>query len=403
MYRPTGPSMEITLVLKRRDGLKGKEDRLEDRIVRSLRSPLEFEVRRAQKRIVNLAMTEPHRVIPALLRNYGHEDQSVREEVRRALSAIAATGTGKASILDEMVNSSKVVRKGLQSFLGDEIGTHAATYASLYEQTMLTVAMAQQKGVPVDDIISLADQSRRVLQGGEVMKAVRDIAYCLDLVKHRYHSSEQYKEYVTDLLKMAPDLSRMGVYKSTIEEPLHKAMKALRNRHYDETKEIVGLRARESQLISALCRLARSVRESVPAQPRPPQELHAEDRELLSCLEELIDSFTSMALEDRHEEAVIELLEFVASSLPSSRMTWRRRAEKRDPSALFTLYIVGLASTKLAAAVLPQAAEDVYQRELRPLAGEVSIHMVRWPDHFLGAFDQSEADVPSTPSDEEKV
>lgn len=392
------------MVLKRLGSLGGKEDRLEKWIVRSLCSPLEIEVRRAQKKLVSRAETEPHQVIPALLRNYGHEDPRVREGVRRALSAIAATGTGKASILDEMVNPSKMVRNGLQSFLNDEIGTHAATYASLYEQTMLTMAMAQQKGIPVDDIASLADQSRRVLQSGEVMRAVRDIAYCLDLVKHRYRCSEQYKDYVTDLLKMAPDLARMGVYKSTIEEPLHKTMKALRDRRYDETKEIVGLRTRESQLIAALGRLERAVRENVPARPQPPEELLSEDRELLFRLEELIASFASMALEDRHEGAVIELLEFLTSPLASpSRLTWGRRIESKDPSALFTLYAIGLASAKLAAAVLPQAAEDIYQRELRPLVGEVSIHTVRWPDHFLDAPPPSEADVPIVPSDGESI
>jgi len=392
------------MVLKRLGSLGGKEDRLEKWIVRSLCSPLEIEVRRAQKKLVSRAETEPHQVIPALLRNYGHEDPRVREGVRRALSAIAATGTGKASVLDEMVNPSKMVRNGLQSFLNDEIGTHAATYASLYEQTMLTMAMAQQKGIPVDDIASLADQSRRVLQSGEVMRAVRDIAHCLDLVKHRYRSSEQYKDYVTDLLKMAPDLARMGVYKSTIEEPLHKTMKALRDRRYDETKEIVGLRTRESQLIAALGRLERTVRENVPARPQPPEELFSEDRELLFRLEELIASFASMALEDRHEDAVIELLELLTSPPASpSRLTWRRRIESKDPSALFTLYTIGLASAKLAAAVLPQAAEDIYQRELRPLVGEVSIHTVRWPDHFLDAPPPSEADVPIVPSDGESI
>ncbi|KQM12263.1 hypothetical protein AOA80_03795 [Methanomassiliicoccales archaeon RumEn M1] len=389
--------MGIALVLKRLGGLKVKEDRLEDWIVRSLRSPLEFEARRAQRKIVCRAEEEPRQVIPALLRNYGHEDPRVREGVRKALSAISETGTGKASILDEMVNPSKMVRKGLQSFLSDEVGTHAATFASLYEQTMLTVAMAKQKEIPVDDITLLADQSRRVLQSGDVMRAVRDIAYCLDLVKHRYRSSEQCRDYLTDLLKMAPDLCRMGVYRSTIEEPLHKAMRALRDRQYDETKDIVGLRTKESQLIAALCRLERGVRENVSERPRPPTELQDEDRELLSHLEELIVSFASKTLEDHHEEAVTELLEFLMSSQAGpSRLSWRRRLDRKDPSALFTLYIVGLASAKLAAAVLPQAVEDIYQRELRSLVGEVSIHMVRWPDNFLGAFFPPREDVETT-------
>ena len=130
--------------------------------------------------------------------------------------------------MSNMVHSSRNIRKAVQSFLGEEIGAHAITYASFYEQTMLLVAMSKRKNIPIDDIVSLADISKQTFIEGEVMEAVKDIGFCLDYVKHRYKNSEQLKEYVANLLQMAPDLSRMGVYSSSIEEPLRKAMKAAR-------------------------------------------------------------------------------------------------------------------------------------------------------------------------------
>ncbi len=388
--------------LKGRLGLGVKAENIESRMIESLRSPLDFEVRMASKKLVCQAEEMPHIIIPALLRNYDNKTDRVREGVREVLSRIVATNSGMGSVIDEMCNPSNAVRKGLHAFLGDHIGFHAATYASLYEQTMLLVAMSQRKEVPADDIISLANQSKRTFLNGEVMKAVGDIGYCLDHMKHRYRTSEQYKEYVTDLLKMAPDLTKMGVYRSTIEEPLRKVMRASRYREYDETKEIVQLRTRESQLYAALGRLERSVRNSMSERPDPPNELAADDRELLSRMQALIERFTSLVLVGRHDEAVSVLLEHLSSPEANpSQLAWRRRLERKDPSALFTLFLVGLASVKLAAVVLPDAAEDLYQTELRSLVGVPSIHLVMWPEHFLSSLSPPDREEPVSAATDE--
>ena len=385
--------------------LDGKSDRMERRMINCLRSPLSFEVRSACKRLVGQAEAEPHMIVPMLLRNYGSEDDRVRSGVHEILAQVASSDHGMSSVLDEMVNPSKAVRSGLQSFLSDKIGAHAAIYASLYEQTMLMVAMAERKEVPVGDIVTLANQSKETFLNGEVMKAVGDIGYCLDHVKHRYRCSEQFKSYLTDLLKMAPDLARMGVYKSTIEEPLHKVMKSSQRLVYDETKDIVELRTIESRLQASLGRLARSVKDNIAERPEPPAELNADDRELLSCMQDLIEAFTSLVLEDRTADAISELVGFLNSPQANPfRVTWRRRVEAKERSASFTLFLVALASTKLAAAVLPDAAEEIYQGELRPLVEVPSIQLVMWPDHFLNALTRDGLmEPPNLPVDEGKT
>jgi len=246
---------------------------------------------------------------------------------------------------------------------------------------MLLVAMAQRKDIPVDDIISLAEQSKRTFVSGSVMEAVRDIGFSLDHVKHRYRSSEQLKDYVTELLRMAPDLTRMGVYSSNIEEPLRKAMKASRYRRYDETREVIEHRSMEAQLRSVLTEMGRKVADNIDERPKLNEDdLSVEDRAALSELYGLVDAVASLVLADRKAEAVSAMLAyFEVTPVRLTSMAWRRRIEEKDPSALYALYTVALVCVKLASSLIPAAAEDIYQEDFRPIEGEPSVHLVLWP------------------------
>jgi hypothetical protein len=260
--------------------------------------------------LVKRAETKPLETVTMLLKYYDHEDNRVRQAVKETLSAMSRDKANMEAILADMVHPSRNVRKAVQGFLGDTVGAHAITYASFYEQTMLLVAMSKRKDIPVDDIMSLAELSKETFMDGEVMEAVKDVGFCLDYVKHRYKSSEQLKEYVANLLKLAPDLSRMGVYSGAIEEPLRKAMKASRYRNFDETREIIEERTKESKLRNDLHRIAREVKENINKRPSVKKEdLAEQDLTLLSEQHTLVDSVTSLLLAGKRSEAIDRLLD----------------------------------------------------------------------------------------------
>lgn len=341
-----------------------------------------------QQKIVKLAEERPAETVNMVLRYYDHEDNRVRMAVKGCLTEIFATPAGKDAILSDMVHSSRNIRKAVQSFLGEEIGAHAITYASFYEQTMLLVAMSKRKNIPVDDIVALAEISKQTFIEGEIMEAVKDIGFCLDYIKHRYKNSEQLKEYVTHLLQLAPDLSKMGVYSSSIEEPLRKAMKASRNRSFDETREIIENRVKEARMRNDLMRIGRMVKESVITRPKLDQmSLRKEDEEALRTLHGVIDSVTSLILSNNKEEAIGILSDYIEEQTRSMEgPTFRSRLSRRDQSAILVVYSVGIVSLKLASSIIPVSSEDIYQQNFRHLDDEPSIHLVLWPDAVMRMF-----------------
>jgi Anticodon-binding domain of tRNA ligase len=366
-------------------GKKYEEERLEVSMIESFRSSLSMEVRRAQQKLIKRAETKPLETVTLLLRHYDHEDNRVRQAVKQTLTTLSKDKVGMESILTDMVHPSRNVRKAVQGFLGDTVGAHAITYASFYEQTMLLVAMSKRKDIPVDDIMSLADLSKQTFMDGEIMEAVKDIGFSLDNVKHRYRSSEQLKEYVADLLKMAPDLSRMGVYSGAIEEPLRKAMKASRYRNFDETRELIEERTKESKMRTVLHQIAREIKENVNKRPQVKRgELTASDVQTLSQLHDLVDSVTSLVIANERSEASALLLGFEEKFIRDYEHTVGPRVQHRDPAAMFVLYNVGLVCVKLTSSIMAATAEDVYQTGFRHLEGDPSIHIVMWPEAVMG-------------------
>ncbi len=354
-------------------------------MIDSFRSSLTMEVRRAQNKLIKRAVEKPLETVTLLLRHYDHEDNRVRKSVKETLVTLAKDKVCMESILTDMVHPSRNVRKAVQGFLGDLVGAHAITYASFYEQTMLLVAMSKRKDIPVDDIMSLADLSKKTFMDGEIMEAVKDIGFSLDYVKHRYRSSEQLKEYVADLLKMAPDLSRMGVYSGAIEEPLRKAMKASRYRDFDETREIIEERTKEAKLRTVLHHIAREVKDNVNKRPTVKKgELTPSDAQILLALHDLVDSVTSLVIANERSEAIDILLGFEEKFNDDYESALKTRVKQRDPGALFVLYNVGLVCVKVTSSLIAATAEDVYQTGFRHLEGDPSIHIVMWPEAVMG-------------------
>jgi hypothetical protein len=369
---------------------KSEEERLEARMVESFRSSPTADVERTKKKLIKYARERPLETVTILLRHYQHEDAKVRASVRDTLAHLAEDRSVMEFILEDMVHPSRTVRKAVQIFLGETVGVHAVTYSALYEQTMLVVAMSQRKDVPVDDIVSLAELSKETFMDGEVMEAVRDIAFCLDGVRHRYNSSEHLRFYLSELLRMAPDLSRMGVYSGTIEEPLRKAMKASRDRNFDETKEIIDDRLVEGELRRSLRSLVDEVKENITARPTgSPIPFSDEDGEELASLRGLAESVENLIRSDRRQKAIRMLQDYIGSFLQGYEDRIRPRVLARDQGAAAILYLVALACIKLASEVVPVTGEAAYQEGFAAFEGLSSVHVVFPAGKLLSSIDRS--------------
>lgn len=366
-------------------GKKFEEERLEAIMLDSFSSDLDSDAERIRRKLIRRAGDKPQETIVLLLRNYEGGDERVKRSIIETLAEMAGDRSMMTLILEQMVHPSRDVRKAVQGFLGDRLGPHAAIYASLYEQTMLMVAMSKRKDIPVEDLVSLAELTKETLMDGEVMESVRDIGFCLDHAKHRYRSSEQLKDYLSDFLKMAPDLSRMGVYSSSIEGPLRKAMKASRNRSFDETREIVEERRKEAELRRGLGSLIRGIKDDVTSRPVLDIEGSSdEDREELRTLRDLVESVDVLLNGGRRASAVVLLQEYIDGLLQRYEATLGPRLRGGDQGAAATVYIIGLTCVKMASYLMPLTAEKAYLEGLKDLEGAPSVQVVVLPAGITG-------------------
>jgi isoleucyl-tRNA synthetase len=61
----------------------------------------------------------------------------------------------------------------------------------------------------------------------------------------------------------------------------------------------------------------------------------------------------------------------------------KKRIDVDEQSASLTVYTIGLITLKLTSAMMPQTAEDIYQKYYRFYEMEPSVHIVPWPEALI--------------------
>jgi len=377
MMREVSEKTDSTHAKRRKEAAK-----IEASLVRAFRIPVERG--RMEKRILSHASSSPAEMVPVLLKYYSHDNARVRNGVRKLLNRLTERREGMKSVLDSIIHPNRDVRRNAVEFLREHMGMYAVTYASFYEHTALLVAMARNKDMPVEDIEDLAQVSKEDLLDGDIMDALQDIASCFDFIKHRHRAANLLKGYLTQMLRMAPELTRLGVYDERIEEPLRKALTASKNRYVDETKEIIDLRKMERSLRQQIDKIGKAVNARVEKRPSlEPAQMQGADVWVQQRLQALTQSLTTLAVAGKKREAMVQLQSFMKQDFNDFWEANKDRMERNDPSALFTLYVIGLVCLKLASMLMPQSSEDLYQKHYRIHELEPSIHIVAWPDTVM--------------------
>jgi len=347
--------------------------------VRPLHAPLQK--KRIERRFMKLAEEDPDIAVAILLKNLDHENEKVAAFVHQLLEKSTKSKKGMRAVLNNIVNPNQSVRRNAVSYLSAKRGFHAATFASFYEHTYLLIAMARNKDIPVQDIESLVGVSKDTYLEGETIKALQDMAACLDFIKHRHRTADTLKTYLTEMLKLAPDLTRMGAYDGQIAEPLRRAINASKNRTMDETKEIIEVRTIESSVRKDLNHIGRLIKGSFNERPALDFEhMSGVDAFNVTKLKGFIDSVMAKSIAGKREEGLLMLISFMGADFKQYMDEYKDRLEDKDRSALISLYIVGLVLLKLTSYLMSQAAEDIYQKYFRGLEIEPSVHVLPWPE-----------------------
>jgi hypothetical protein len=379
------PPIPFKGLLTGSDGQGSESARIEPTLRDSLASHFPGERKRAQVRILKIAETEPKELVPILLRHADDENEKVSESVRYLLGEIAKNDSGKEAIIDNASNLNRDVRVGVKKAVQDIWGAQAVLYPSLYDEIIMVMEAARDKEVPVDDIGLLASLTKRTFLDGEMFRSVADLSQCLELAKFRFRNAETLKTYLTDMLRTIPELDRMGASTNSMEGSLRTALIVSRSRQFDYTKGLIEDRKREQEIRDELVSMGEAVKEFVPTRPQLQMaELNEMDARALERIRGIVQMANSPDRTDTRSSELGLLHDFLVSEFSADHEnSARTRIEVQDPSALFTMYVIGIVSLKLVSDLFPVTAEEIYQRFYRALEGDPTLIRVKWPEAVL--------------------
>jgi hypothetical protein len=361
---------------------KKKAAKIESGLVRSIHFPMEK--KRIGRSLLKMAEEDPNTAVAILLKNLNNENGKIAEFVHVLLVKSTRSKKGMRAVIENIINPDKVIHCNAVAYLSSKKGFHAITYASFYEQTYLLIVIARNKEIPVVDIEALVDVTKDTYLEGETIQAIQDIAACLDFIKHRHRTADTLKGYLTDMLRMAPDLTRMGAYDGQIAEPLKRAIKASKKRAVDETKEIIEVRALESFVRKDLNRMGRLVKGSFSERPHLDlDQISGTDAFAIMKMGRLIDAVTLKAVSGKREEGLKILASYLSTEYRHYLDESKPRIERKDGRVLTSIYTIGLTLLKLASYLMSQTAEDIYQRYFRGFEPEPSVHVLPWPEPIM--------------------
>jgi len=257
-------------------------------------------------------------------------------------------------------------------------GTDA--FAADYEQSLLLMNLARSRDIFVDDIITLSELVKVTLLEGDRDKALEEIALVAEMVKHRYRAVETMKNYLADMLKITPELSRLGMVSGRIEESLRSASKANKQRSFDYTRNLIDEKLREVETVDQMRSLGMSIREMLTEAPHVPlEQLSGMDVWMFARLKELVSEGTTLNVTSRRSELIDMVGSFLSEEVfPYLRDKAQDRLSARDPSLLFALYTTGLTCLKLLHDALPKVVEELYVTYFRDLEGVSTVADISW-------------------------
>jgi hypothetical protein len=364
------------------DDQKSEASRINPGLYDSLASIFPGERKRSEARILKTAEKEPKPMVNVLLRYYDNENEKVKESVKYLIGEISKTPAGKEAIIDNVSDLNRDVRKGVKQAIEDIWGPQAAPYASLYEQTMMLIGFARKREVPVDDIERFAIITKKTFLEGEIIRAISDISQCLEFVKLRYRNVENLKNYLAEMLRTIPELNKMGVSTNSMEESLKTALNVSRNRQFNYTNSLIDDRMCELEIRDELISIGEVVKDKIASRPEMQlADLNGMDVWAFEKMSEIIQVTTasnltgtrSVAIKGLHTFLVYEFMTYFENNA-------KKRVDESDPSALFTIYTIGIVSLKLVSDLIPVAAEEIYQKYYRELERDPSVLMVTWPE-----------------------
>lgn len=337
-----------------------------------------------RKRTINAVrehgLKNPASTVPMLLRFMEDADPEIRGIAGEMVEELTATSKGEQALMECLLSSHHVVSQNAAEIL-ERKGLGGEKFREIFASSEKLFAKCRMMSIYTDDIKELFIDSINLYKKKAVEQATENIVLAHDILRDRVEWNESMKQYIADVLRLSPQLSRSGVAMDNIQASLKTLTGAMKTRDYKETRDLVDGKKMEAAIGSELSSVFSFISKKMKGSRIDPEaQISDEDRWIFDSMKKLAGEIRISMMGDGKIEAMRSVSSFVAQELAGKYLEHvAKRIERGDSSAVAAAGNAMLGVTKILALVLPNVASELYDDSLRILVGKEELDDVGWP------------------------
>lgn len=315
-----------------------------------------------------------------LLRFLEHTDPDVRSVADQLVEELAGTTKGELALIECLFSAHHVVSQNAAELL-EKKGLGGDKFREIYTASEKLLIKCKALGIYTADIRDLLTDSIGLYKKKAVEQATENIVLAHDLLRDRLEWNESLRQYITDVLRLTPQLAQSGISMDNIQASLKSIAGSMKTRDYSETRDLVEGKKMEaaigSELSSAFSFISKKMK---GARIDPQAGIPEEDKWIFDGMRKLTGEIRASISGDGKVEAMRSVYSFVAQELAGRYLEHAaKRVESGDSGAVAAAGNAMLGMTKILALVLPNVASELYDDSLRALVGKEELDEAEWP------------------------
>jgi len=366
--------------------------RIERHLAADLTSHVPGRKRKIIDRLEEHGRQNPLAIVPVLARHYNHEDPKVRSQIRASLARLTQSEVGELALVECIFSRDTNIANTAAGLL-EERNFGSMNFLSTYRHTRNLVFQARKADVFCQDVEELIVDSIETYKEGRFDQAMTNMSMAKDLLEDRLEWHGHLRGYIKDVLKLTPTLSRSGVQIDPIQDSLRNLATAVEQREYSDARSLLDLRRQETRIWKQLWSLEEYLTKRIKV--KPITELMV----LKDSDKKILDSFVAMARaangefqDGKPSDALKTVEDFVRDQVSAEYLAREgNRLDTKDEAAWFVMWSIGLGLLKVVSPIIPNVAEEFYQKYFRDREGSLSIYSVAWPEPFASIESEQQA------------
>jgi hypothetical protein len=326
------------------------------------------------------ALVSPVSMMPLLLRFLEHTDPDIQSIADRLVEEMIATPKGEQALIECLFSAHHVVSLNAAELL-EKKGLGGEKFREIYASSEKLFAKCKSLEIYTADVKDLFIDSIGLYKKKAAEQAIENIVLANDLLQDRIEWNENLKQYITDVLKLSPQLTQSGISMDNIQASLRTIAGSLKTRDFKETRDLVDGKKMEAAIGSELLSVFSFISKKMKGAKIDPQsQISDEDKWIFESMRKLAGEIKTSLSNDGKVEAMRSVYSFVAQELAGRYLEHiAKRIEKGDARAAAAAGSAMLGMTKILALVLPNVASELYDDSLKALVGKEDLDDVDWP------------------------